>query len=255
MHVDPSLPLSAVYAFLVVMARVAGALTFVPIPGASGVPEPARIMLVLSFTMALYPLWPAVPPNPGIGLLTGWLLSEAALGLTIGMVVGFLSEAFLVCGQMVGLQAGYSYASTIDPNTQSDSTVMSLFAQSASSLLFFALGLHREVFRIFARSLETLPPGAFTIKMVTAEAVIRMGSTIFTTGFRLALPVVALLVMIDVSLALLGRINAQLQLLTLAFPAKMMTALAVLAAIAALFPRIYRGYAQHLFEALPALTR
>ena len=255
MHSDLSLPLSAVYGFLLVLARVGGTLTFVPLPGASGAPEPARVLLILCSTVALYPLWPAVTAEPGLGTLTGWLLSEAALGLTMGLVVGFLSEAFLLCGQMAGFQAGYSFASTIDPNTQSDSTVLATIAQTASGLLFFALGLHREVFRVFARSLETLPAGAFTIKMSTAEAIIRMGSTVFSTGFRLALPIVALLVMVDLTLALLGRINAQLQLLTLAFPAKMMTALALLAAMAIIFPRVYRGYAAHLFEALPALAR
>jgi flagellar biosynthetic protein FliR len=59
-------------------------------------------------------------------------------------------------------------------------------------------------------------------------------------GVRLALPVVALLVMVDVALALLGRINAQLQLLSLAFPAKMLTALLLLTWMAPLFPRILR---------------
>ena len=44
-------------------------------------------------------------------------------------------------------------------------------------------------------------------------------------ALRLALPVVALLLMVDVALALLGRLNQQLQLLALAFPAKMLTAL------------------------------
>jgi flagellar biosynthesis protein FliR len=41
-------------------------------------------------------------------------------------------------------------------------------------------------------------------------------------------------------LALLGRLNAQLQLLTLAFPAKMLAALLVLGWIAAVFPRLLR---------------
>jgi flagellar biosynthesis protein FliR len=41
-----------------------------------------------------------------------------------------------------------------------------------------------------------------------------------------------------VALALMGRLNAQLQLLSLAFPAKMLTALFVLAAVMALYPRV-----------------
>jgi flagellar biosynthetic protein FliR len=60
----------------------------------------------------------------------------------------------------------------------------------------------------------------------------------FSAGLRLAMPVIALLVMLDVSLALLGRLNQQLQLLSLAFPVKMLTALLALSWVAAVFPRI-----------------
>ena len=67
---------------------------------------------------------------------------------------------------------------------------------------------------------------------------------------RLALPVVALLVMVDVALALLGRLNAQLQLLSLAFPAKMLTALAMLSWVAALFPRIAMSLAGQAWGAM-----
>ena len=72
----------------------------------------------------------------------------------------------------------------------------------------------------------------------SAQTLIRLGSSLFSTGVRLALPVVALLLMVDVSLALMGRLNAQLQLLAVAFPAKMLTALVVLSWVAALYPRI-----------------
>jgi flagellar biosynthetic protein FliR len=67
---------------------------------------------------------------------------------------------------------------------------------------------------------------------------IRLGTNVFTFGVRLALPVVALLVMVDVALALLGRINQQLQLLSLAFPAKMLAALLLLSWTASLVPRL-----------------
>ncbi len=251
---EMSLPFATLYSFLVVLARISGAVIFTPIPGVSSLAEPARVVLALSITMALTPLWPTVPANPGIGLLAGWLISEAALGITIGLVVSFLSEAFAVFGQMVALQAGYSFASTVDPNTQADSGVILVLAQTISSLLFFALGLHRQVIGIFANSLSTQPPGSFALTKVTADSVIHLSSTIFSTGLRMALPVIALLVMVDLALALLGRINSQLQLLSLAFPAKMLAGLALLTAIAGLFPRVYSTYASRLFEALPAVT-
>lgn len=252
---DITLPLATVYAFIVVLARVAGALIFVPIPGSTASPEPARAALIICFTLALFPQWPSISVVPGMGQLAGWILAEAALGITIGLVVSFLTEAFLLCGQIVGLQAGYSFASTIDPNTQSDSTVLSTLAQLMASMLYFTLGLHRDVLRIFSASLDKVPPGSFIIQPVTAETIIGLGSAIFSTGFRLALPVVALLVMVDLTLALLGRINSQLQLITLAFPVKMLTSLALLSVVIAMFPRVYRALAGQLFDVLPALVR
>jgi flagellar biosynthetic protein FliR len=252
---EASLPLTTVYAFVLVLARISGAIIFVPIPGFSAGPEPVRIILTLSFTVALFPLWPVLSVTPGIGLLAGWLISEAALGITVGLVVSFLTEAFGIFGQMVGLQAGYSFASTIDPTTQADSSILVILAQTISGLLFFSLGLHREVLRLFARTLETIPPGSYMITPASADGVIRLGSTIFSTGARLAFPVVALMVMVDIALALLGRINAQLQLGSLTFPAKMLAGLAIVAAMASIFPTFYQGYAGHLFEAIPGLIR
>ena len=61
----------------------------------------------------------------------------------------------------------------------------------------------------------------------------------FTTGLRLALPIVALLALVDISLALMGRIHAQLQLLTIAFPAKMLLSLVLLALLLSTFPAVF----------------
>jgi len=239
--------LSAVFGFVLVLARVAGAFVFVPIPGVNAGPEAARIVLALSFTLALFPRWPHVNlTEPYIGALVLALLAEAALGLTIGVAVSVLAESFLLAGQIIGLQAGYGFASTIDPTTQADSGILVVFAQLIAGLLFFALGLEREVIRVFARSLDALPVGTFVLVPAGAEQVLRLASGIFSTGLRLAMPVLALLLMVDLALALLGRLNQQLQLLILAFPIKMMAALGLLATMAALFPRVYRGYAEQV---------
>jgi len=249
-----SLPISTVIAFLMVLARVSGAFIFVPVPGMSSAPQPVRVVLALSITMALFPLWPVPRAVPSVGLLLEWLIVEAAVGLSIGLVVGFLSEAFGLFGQMVGLHSGHSFASTVDPNSQADSAIFVVLAQSISGLLFFATGLHRNVLHIFAKSLETQPPGMYTLSAGAGEVIVRLSSTIFSTGFRLALPLIALLVMVDLAMALVGLVNAQLQLHSLAFPAKILVTLAFLAAITAVFPKVYTDYAGRLFSAIPALT-
>lgn len=234
-----SLPM--VLGFFLTLVRLAGVFAFVPVPGLKSVVDPARILLVLGLTLALYPVWPHPPATTSAGTMTAWVLSEAALGVGIGIAVGFAVEAFMVGAQMIGLQAGYSFASTIDPSTQADSTVLVLLAQTIAALLFFTMGLDREVLRIFARSLEICPPGTFTLTRSATEAIVLAGSTMFSTGLRLALPVMAVMAMIDISVALLGRVNSQLQLTTIAFPVKMVVGLALLAWIAVLLPALMRG--------------
>jgi flagellar biosynthesis protein FliR len=215
---EPVLSTAAVLGFLLTLARIAGVFVFVPLPGLKSTFELPRIIIALAVTLALYPQWPRIAPETSPALLALWVMAEAALGIGIGLAVGFASEALATGAQIMGLQAGYAYASTVDPTTQADSGILVVISQLAAGLTFFALGLDREVLRVFARSLDVCPPGSFVLTRPAAEHILSLGATMFSTGLRLALPMVALLLMVDISLALLGRVNSQLQLLTVAFP-------------------------------------
>jgi flagellar biosynthesis protein FliR len=225
--------------FLLTLARVAGVFVFVPMPGINNTVNPARVILTLSMTIALYPLWPRINVFPSAGTMAKWIVVEAALGIGIGLTVAFLNEALAVGAQVMSLQAGFGFASTFDPNTQADSGVVVVLMQIVAGLLFFSTGFDREVIRIFARSLETYPAGSFVLTRGAAAQVLAMGSTIFSTGLRLALPIIAIMVMIDIAIALLSRVNAQLHLTVIAFPGKMLIFLTIRGWLAVLFPVLY----------------
>jgi flagellar biosynthesis protein FliR len=256
MYGDAGLPVSLVWAFLLVLARVSFVFVFVPFPGARSAPEAARIVLALAMTVALYPVWPVVSVRDlQLSDVARCVASEVAFGLTLGVAVGLISEAFVLAAQMIGFQAGYSYASAIDPATQSDSTVLQMAAQLCAGLLFFVTGLHRDVLRAVAHSLEVWPPGAFSITDGIGAAIRNLGAAMLSTGVRLALPVLALTILVDLSLALLGRINSHLQLLTLAMPLKMLAALAMFAALLSVFPAVFERSANQTFAVLGRVLR
>lgn len=240
------------FGFLLVLARVSGALVFVPLPGIRAAGETARAALALAVTIALASRWPSIAGEISAPTLLLWVAAEAALGITIGVAVALALEAFALGAQVLGLQAGYAYASTIDPNSEADSGVLLVFAQLMAGMLFFAMGFDREVLRLFSQTLDRIPAGGYVPHAAAVAPIIRLGGVLFAAGVRLALPVVALLLMVDVALALLGRINQQLQLLSLAFPLKMLVALALLAWTAALFPRLLAALTG---EALAAARR
>jgi flagellar biosynthetic protein FliR len=88
-----------------------------------------------------------------------------------------------------------------------------------------------------------------------AEAMIRLGADMLSLALRLALPAVALLVLMDLSLGLVGRLNQQLQLLSMGFPVKMLVGLVLLVWITALVPSLLGTYAGEVFGSLRQALR
>lgn len=242
------LPLATITAFLLVLARVAGVVAFFPIPAFRSAPAQVRIALAVIVTIALFPVWPQLPNSvPAIGRLMIWAFSEAGLGLAIGLAVLFLLEGFQLAMQIIGLQAGYGYALTVDPTSQADSSTLQVLFALATGWLFLALEFDREMIRVLAASFERFPAGAWAPSAASLDGIIRLGGSMLVTGVRLALPVTALLLLIDIAIALLGRMQQQLQLLSLAFPVKMLAALVLLAALAPVMARIFSSSAERTF--------
>jgi flagellar biosynthetic protein FliR len=227
-------------AFLLALGRIGGLFAAVPIPGARWMADPARVVFVVGLTTALAPLWPQARPA-GPGQLVLWLAVELVFGLGVGLALGVAAEALVFSAQAMALQAGYAYASSIDPASQADSPVLQVLAQLTANLLFFSAGIDHVAVRAIARSLEAFPPGAAAAPAPWMELAARAGAAMLELGLRLALPVIGLLVLTDLALSLASRIQAQLQLLSLAFPVKMLMTLVVLAATAPLAAWIYRA--------------
>jgi len=101
--------ISTLLGFLLTLMRIGGVFVFVPVPGFKSAVDPARIILIGGMTIALAPVWPHPPADTSAGLFVLWMMSEAALGIGIGLAVAFALEAFTMGAQMIGLQAGFSF--------------------------------------------------------------------------------------------------------------------------------------------------
>lgn len=243
-----------VVSLLMLIMRVGSIVFLIPIaPFRFGLPI-ARIVLTVGIAVALLPIYAPAQGSISIGGLITAILSEAVLGLAVGLMVSVLSEGLGLAAQIIGLQAGYSYASTIDPTTQADSSVLIVFSQLAAGMLLLSLGMDRTLIRWVGMTLETVPLGSFSPSLGTADGVAKAVGVLFTLGMRVAMPIVALLLMVDLALALLGRISAQLQVIVLAFPVKMMVGVVLLAFLMApignLFRTQHESVIDHVLEVL-----
>jgi flagellar biosynthesis protein FliR len=252
MPIETSQLLAYVFGFALVATRVTGAFYFVPIPGIDQVSWQAKTLIILAITFSLFTLWPT--PDPAqhaiVAVLVSGMIKEATIGLGMGLIVLLSTECLGFCFHMVGLQAGFTFASTIDPNTQADSPVLEIMGRTVAGLLFFVLGLHHAVIRAFAASLRAHPAGSWALGPGIIEPVIALFQVMLATGLRLAMPVIVSMVLIDVALALIGRVNSHLQLLHLAFPVKLAASLVLVAWILITIPSVYGELATHVLNVL-----
>jgi flagellar biosynthetic protein FliR len=159
MVADTLFSYSTLFGFLFTLARISGVFAFLPLAGFRATPESARIILSLLLTLMLRADWKTpVGAEATIGRLVAGLASEAGLGLAIGVALAIVFEVFQMAAQAVSLQAGFGYASTVDPTSGADSTVLLTIAQLTATLLFVVSGADRLLVKELAESLRLCPP-------------------------------------------------------------------------------------------------
>jgi flagellar biosynthesis protein FliR len=233
---------ATLFGFLFALARVSGVFAFVPLAAFKAAPPSARIVLSLAITLMMRADWRTpIGADSTIGRVVVGLAAEAGLGLAIGVSMSVVFEVFEMAAQAVSLQAGLGYASTIDPSSGADSTVLLTTAQLTAGLLFFVSGADRLMVKALAESLRLLPPESFTLHQSWATAIVQFAAAIFSSGLRLAAPLIALLLLADASLAILGRVQPQLHLISLTMPLKLAATMLVLSVTIVLQPGFFES--------------
>jgi flagellar biosynthetic protein FliR len=237
MGAEPLVNYATLFGFLYALARISGVFAFLPLAAFRAAPETARIVLAIAFTLLLRSEWKSpVGADASIGRMVAGIAGETALGLTIGLALAIVLDVFQMAAQEVSLLAGLGYASTIDPTSGADSTVLLSAAQITAGLLFFVSGADRLLVKALAESMRLVPPESFTLNKAWIPAMIQFASTIFSSGLRLAAPLLTLLLLADASLAVIGRVQAQLHLISLTMPVKLAGTMLLLSATIALQP-------------------
>jgi flagellar biosynthetic protein FliR len=240
MSAEPLFSYATLFGFLFTLARVSCVFALLPLAAFKSAPDSAKIVLSLALTLILFPEWKApVSVDAGLGRLVAGIAGEAAMGLTIGVALAVVMEVFQMAAQVVSLQAGFGFASTVDPTSGADSTVLLTLSQITAGLLFFTTGADRMLIRALADSMKLCPPGSISMNRGWAEGMIRFSATIFSSGLRLAAPIVALLLLADASLAVLGRVQTQIHLVSLTMPVKLGVAMLMIASTLVFQPQFF----------------
>ncbi len=174
-----------------------------------------------------------------ISLSFAGLLGEVAVGALYGLTLNLFNEMLLLAGQIVGIQFSFSLVNLLDPASEIQTPLMGDLFQLLGTLVVITAGLDRILLASLVRSFHAVPPGSFPLNGISgaAKALVPLLSGSFFAALELAAPVLAATVLVEISIALMGKLSPQLPVISLTIPLKTLTGFALLIGSLALWPR------------------
>jgi flagellar biosynthetic protein FliR len=212
-----------------VVARIAAFVLTSPFPG-QGVPRTQRVALVFALAMAAMAHrepFPKVFDPFAFGPL---VLGEMAVGALIGFVFRLALAAADVAGELASQALGLGSATLFNPALGAQETALARVFSTFALALALALGAHRVVIQILLGSFDALPVGAGVSPSLAGPVLADMVGAALALGLRVALPVVAVSLVIQAALALVARVAPSLQIFNVGFAVLIGAGLLVLSA-------------------------
>ena len=205
--------------FFFPLARILALLAAAPPFNNAGLATRVRLVLGLTIAVAIAPALPPMPaiePASGLGLLI--LAQQMIIGLAMGFALRLVFSAVDLAGMMISTQMGLGFATAYDPQSASQTPVVSEFIGLLALLMFLSIDGHLMVISTLVQSFTFLPVKLLAISEASWLNIASAGGIIFSAGVMLALPAVTALLITNVALGVLGRVAPQLNLIVIGFP-------------------------------------
>ncbi len=223
-------------AMTLALVRVSGMVALAPFFSSTALPMRAKAVFAGAVAWLVAPLV-ATLPNAQARLSFSALVGELAVGLVYGLSLALLNEMLLFAGQIAGLQFSFSLVNLMDPASAIQTPLLGDLFQLMGTLVVITAGLDRILLASVVRSFRVVPLGAYALGPPTALALVRAAGGVFLAALELAAPVLAATMLVEIAVALLGKLTPQLPVMALTVPLKTLTGFAILAGSLALWPR------------------
>lgn len=157
-----------------------------------------------------------------------YCLIEISTGLTFGFVTNICFSAIRYAGAFMDLQVGFAMMSMFDPNSNSNVTLIERLLYWFSIIVFIIVDGPRMMIKIFIESFNVIHIGTFILNQNSAMHVIDVFIRYFQLGIRIAIPIVLIIILTDLTMGLVAKTVPQLNIMILGMPIKIILGLSVL---------------------------
>ena len=211
--------------------RVLALFSVAPVFSMRAIPVRSRIglaFLVAVCAQAALPEQPVISVNGREAL--GAVVQQVGVGLAIGFAVRLVFAAVELAGEVIGLQMGLNFASFFDPASNAQVSAVARFFGNIALLLFIVINGHLMVLMAVVKSFERFPVQGHWLAAAGQLRLHELGGALFSSALWIALPMVALLLFVNLTLGVISRVAPQMNIYAVGFPVTLTVGLLGIAA-------------------------
>jgi flagellar biosynthetic protein FliR len=244
--------------YLLVLARVAAFIGFLPVFGRRQLPATVKAGLAVALTVfwSGSPVTAAVRTPEDLAMATGTvaLVREIIAGTVLAMLAGLILVPIRIAGAWIGQELGLQMGQLLDPTgTESVSEVAALF-EVFGLILFFLLDLHHWALWLLHWSWLFLGSATGLLALPTGEIASVVGQ-LEEYGLLIAAPVAIALAVINFAVLFLNKASPSLNLFSVGAPLRLLSGLTCLVLFWPVIARNMAGAFDRMDQSLQEVLR
>ncbi|MFU0823749.1 fused FliR family export protein/FlhB family type III secretion system protein [Clostridium sp.] len=240
-------------AFLLIFLRMSSFMTVVPVFFPKGTPQILKIMFSGIIAFILLPIidYSYLNSINSSFQLIIYCLSEISTGLTFGFITSLCFYCIRIAGSLMDMQVGFSMMSMFDPSSEGNVTLIERILYWFSLIAFLIVDGHHMLIKVLVESLKIIPLGKFILSQKSPMFIIEVFIKYFELGLRIAIPIVLIIILADLTMGLMAKTVPQLNIMILGLPVKILLGLTVLCLCLPVFYNMFIN----AFDDIPSAIR
>ncbi len=239
--------------FLLILTRISMFVVVAPFFNTSNTPARAKIGFSAIVSLLLYFVVDFSALD--YSTVTGYaflVAREAVTGLIMGFSTYCCNFIIILAGNMIDMNIGLSMAQEYDPTLRTETSVTGTLYNNFIMILLVISGMHRYIFKAFCDAFELVPIGGTIFKWDSLfKSVIVYITDIFVIGFRIILPVFAVIMLLNAVLGIMVKVAPQIHMFSVGAQLKIIVGFIVLFLTIFLLPNI----AEFIFKEMQKMFR
>ena len=226
--------------FLLILTRISMFVVVAPFFNTPNTPVRAKIGFAALVSLLLYFVLPVQVPEYSTVVGYAFLVvKEAITGVLIGFSTYICNFIIGFAGQIIDLNIGLSMAQEYDPTTRSTVAITGNLYNYFILLLLIVSDMHRFILKSLCDAYEVIPVGGPVFPWDSLlTSLLKYMSELFIIGFRIALPVFAVIMILDCVLGIMVKVAPQIHMFSVGVQMKVIIGFFVLFVTVFLLPSI-----------------